>query len=413
MLRDGNVRLTREQDKLRSEIDETNGRFMKRVDVLETLMRDRKKENENLANENRRLRDELGEYIREQRKEIHLIGDENARGWAGTFLPKPGIRTQSGYGGSFPAVGRLDIGDRGPRVDTKGIDKCQEITIGKEPGATDVNIWLGEVAASTRGAYVYNGDYGYDMVMGVREMKDEEIDKPLIYPALEYQLYSALRKSARSEGLRSKLTIKALEYQQKGDRRMMTAMRCLKTIVKYIEIPRSLEHGMLMQALVNTAYKIRPGKSEEETLEEFMTRRDLIVAQLLASKGNTLSDNQIGEVLFAKVKGLIALNHDVERWRQSNEAERTHSWLREKIEARLEIWRAEGNSRTAAARAIERAHASGYIAMPATGPSRGPVEKVPPSLREKFPTEEIEQRTKREGSPHAELAGAGNRQDFG
>ncbi|CAE6950280.1 RE2 [Symbiodinium natans] len=249
--------------------------------------------------------------------------------------------------------------------DTRGMEKCNEISIAKEPSSGEVGLWLGDVAHTAKAAYLYDGDYAYTQVLRVRERSEAMIDMELKYPALENQLFSGLKRAIKSESLSAKVKMEMYKTQQVGDGKPMTAMRLLTLIVKHVEIPIAKESQVLYDGLSSTKVMNFPGKPEEEALEEFMTRWDLAHTNLIGLKGNTWSEQQLGWMLHSKVQRVQVLNHDIEAWRLLPDESKTHTWLRKRIKDRLEMWRADKNIDEASMRVSRQAFTTGYAAMPA------------------------------------------------
>ncbi|CAE7328683.1 PP5 [Symbiodinium natans] len=244
--------------------------------------------------------------------------------------------------------------------DTRGMEKCNEISIAKEPSSGEVGLWLGDVAHTAKAAYLYDGDYAYTQVLRVRERSEAMIDMELKYPALENQLFSGLKRAIKSESLSAKVKMEMYKTQQVGDGKPMTAMRLLTLIVKHVEIPIAKESQVLYDGLSSTKVMSFPGKPEEEALEEFMTRWDLAHTNLIGLKGNTWSEQQLGWMLHSKVQRVQVLNHDIEAWRLLPDEAKTHTWLRKRIKDRLEMWRADKNIDEASMRVSRQAFTSGY-----------------------------------------------------
>ena len=298
----------------------------------------------------------------------------DAGGYAGTGLPRPQSgRDLEGDDARF----RNPVGGGYNKFkDTRGMEKCNEISIAKEPSSGEVGLWLGDVAHTAKAAYLYDGDYAYTQVLRVRERSEAMIDMELKYPALENQLFSGLKRAIKSESLSAKVKMEMYKTQQVGDGKPMTAMRLLTLIVKHVEIPIAKESQVLYDGLSSTKVMSFPGKPEEEALEEFMTRWDLAHTNLIGLKGNTWSEQQLGWMLHSKVQRVQVLNHDIEAWRLLPDEAKTHTWLRKRIKDRLEMWRADKNIDEASMRVSRQAFTSGYAAMPAQqGSYRAPVNR--------------------------------------
>ncbi|CAE6922243.1 RE2 [Symbiodinium natans] len=291
------------------------------------------------------------------------VGATPAPRYAGTGLPRP----QSGrdHEGDDARFRNPVGGGYNKFKDTRGMEKCNEISIAKEPSSGEVGLWLGDVAHTAKAAYLYDGDYAYTQVLRVRERSEAMIDMELKYPALENQLFSGLKRAIKSESLSAKVKMEMYKTQQVGDGKPMTAMRLLTLIVKHVEIPIAKESQVLYDGLSSTKVMNFPGKPEEEALEEFMTRWDLAHTNLIGLKGNTWSEQQLGWMLHSKVQRVQVLNHDIEAWRLLPDESKTHTWLRKRIKDRLEMWRADKNIDEASMRVSRQAFTTGYAAMPA------------------------------------------------
>ena len=224
--------------------------------------------------------------------------------------------------------------------DARGIDKCNEIDIDTEPDPMSVNLWLGEVAMATRRAYIYDGEYGFEMVKRAREHSEETVDAALKYPALEYQLLEALRRAIRSPALAAKISVRAFECQQLSGK-PMTALRTLMIIIEHFEVSSAHEQAMFTQAIINMVCLPTYTETEEESLERFMCRWRVLIAQVKASRSCAWSDAELGIHLFRKIESLAVMTFDVEKWHELPASARTHAWIQSRVERRLDFWRAE------------------------------------------------------------------------
>ncbi|CAE7412348.1 unnamed protein product [Symbiodinium natans] len=343
-----NERIVRENASLLSEIDSMKG---ENKGVTESVKR-----NDSIKAELDSMWNRIGE-IAKQSSEYAMPAP------AAGGLPRPQSgRDHEGDDARF----RNPVGGGYSKFkDTRGMEKCNEISIAKEPSSGEVGLWLGDVAHTAKAAYLYDGDYAYTQVLKVRERSEAMIDMELKYPALENQLFSGLKRAIKSESLSAKVKMEMYKTQQVGDGKPMTAMRLLTLIVKHVEIPIAKESQVLYDGLSSTKVMHFPGKPEEEALEEFMTRWDLAHTNLVGLKGNTWSEQQLGWMLHSKVQRVQVLNHDIEAWRLLPDEAKTHTWLRKRIKDRLEMWRADKNIDEASMRVSRQAFTTGYAAMPA------------------------------------------------
>ena len=93
-----------------------------------------------------------------------------------------------------------------------------------------------------------DGEHGYDQVLAVRNMTDEELDQPLPCrrrAVEEYQLFNALKSATKTPSLESKIPLAIYEHASLRTGKNMTALRLLRIILKHVEIPLAQEHLVL------------------------------------------------------------------------------------------------------------------------------------------------------------------------
>ena len=93
----------------------------------------------------------------------------------------------------------------------------------------------------------------------------------------------------------------------------MTALRTLMIIIEHFEVSSAHEQAMFTQAIINMVCLPTYTETEEESLERFMCRWRVLLAQVKASRSCAWSDAELGIHLFRKIENLAVMTFDVEK----------------------------------------------------------------------------------------------------
>ena len=254
---------------------------------------------------------------------------------------------------------------------TRGMEKCEKITIKDEPVANAIQMWIVDVATTAKMAYGFDSNYAYAMVAGVMSHDERTLDEPLRYNHLENALFVGLKGAITTVALLSDVRVRMMGG------RPLTALRLMKTMIEYFRVPEENEDMLHANALASLRLNTSPHVEEGQALHEFFSKWEMQCANYMGIATRSQTDSALINNLFLMVKDLRILSHDVEAWRSLKASERTTKWLKDKIRYRIEIWRAEKNCAKAANAAFESAVAPGYSALPAEGKGSGAYRTTP------------------------------------
>ena len=86
-------------------------------------------------------------------------------------------------------------------------------------------------------------------------------------------------------------------------------------------------------------YMDTPGKCEEQNLEEFLTKWDLVLANLSHTKGAVFDSKTIAGIFLSKIRQVACLESTRDIWEDLN----PEQWLRDRVELKLKRWRQDSN----------------------------------------------------------------------
>ena len=254
---------------------------------------------------------------------------------------------------------------------TRGMEKCEKITIKDEPEANAIQMWIVDVATTARMAYGFDSNYAYAMVAGVMSHDERTLDEPLRYNHLENALFVGLKGAIKTVALHSDVRVRMM------DGKPLTALRSMKIMIEYFRVPEENEDMLHANALASVRLNNSPHIEEGQALHKFFSKWEMQYANYTSIATRSQTDAALANNLILMVEDLRILSHDVEAWRSMKASERNIKWLKEKIRYRIKIWRAEKNCAKAATAAFETAVVPGYSALPAEGKGSGAYRTTP------------------------------------
>ena len=195
------------------------------------------------------------------------------------------------------------------------------------------------------------------------KMRESDRLKKLHYSALESKLYQALRETIKP-GTPEASLLSTLEMKASMERRMPTSMQLLYALVDRIRVPEEDESAVYTGALLNATVQTVPGKSEEQSIEDFLTRWDNALNNLRYSE-TMINPKVLARTFLSKIKGAACMTYTAEKWEEIPQEQRTYDWIRGKVDMKLRLWRQEHNREEMQEQQQLATNTGGYAAMPA------------------------------------------------
>ena len=248
-----------------------------------------------------------------------------------------------------------------------GMNWCEDIRIG-ETTLTSHSLysWIAGVAQAARVAYLYDPDYAYRSIARVLQMSEADRGKPLFYPALENKLYQAIRDAVKPNTPEMN-AITTLEMRAAG-RQPPTALQLMYVILDRVRIPQEDEDAVFTETLLRTYYWEVPGKREERSLEEFLTRWDMALDNLRRASEEAIDSKKIARVFLSKIRQVNCLTFTIEKWEELSPGEKTYEWLRDKVDLKLKAWGQDNDFKDLYGECVRDISSRGYVAAPAQRP---------------------------------------------
>ena len=207
---------------------------------------------------------------------------------------------------------------------TSGMNKCDDIKIAKSALTShNLNAWINGVAQAARVAFLYDSEYAHACITGVMKMRESDRLKKLHYSALESKLYQALRETIKP-GTPEASLLSTLEMKASMERRMPTSMQLLYALVDRIRVPEEDESAVYTGALLNATVQTVPRKSEEQSIEEFLTRWDNALNNLRYSE-TMINPKVLARTFLSKIKGAACMTYTAEKWEEIPQEQRTYT----------------------------------------------------------------------------------------